>query len=1339
MMKSSFFRVISLFLVLIMLLLQMGLLISCSKEEENTGNDAGDGTSDGGEDTNGESGGNEGNEDSKPGVSDINSLYYLDTMGKPVALANFCKTASETTDAAYNVVASKTNAKFTQMVGFLWNAETLTVLAKTKNAESVSIKLGDYEETFDGIGESAMLSVPFAKTGILPQDIGQLIPLTVTISGGSDSAVFDGFAKLSDHKVSFVSDCTDLSVFKSKVTANGMNLKTTSAGAELVDGGIRLYDLFDSGNGVANTNNLLSIEGITDLDAAAEGYDAYVLEADICIKAMPVLPLGFTSNKSAYGLYFNMNKSSTANSPLFAIVNTDGGLVVVCVGDTADYYSYASIGKNIGDKFHLSATWSGSTLVIEVDGIRVAAFENCEGKRAAFKKQSINIATLRSDAIPTADDDIDVVLSSIYFACDQSEPLLEMVTDSSIFGGRTVPKIDEYIRAAAKPQLKFTENVTSEKYGISAKIYWVSDNTEVISNTGVVTSPTGSGEFVPVTAYIAMNNAIVGEKVFEFFSPGANADKYVTVVEGEEDPFTSVKLRPRDTVYAFDNGQNTLVFDMGKVGKVNKITLSSVKNIGLVNKNFISVYYSDDNVSYEMIDDFSVYQNGHNAYIYNFDVNARYIKVHLTEGSSSKTTKTIINSLQKLLFVEYTEAPLLSTGSFSGEKTVKVENKTNEVEYDKIVALTLKDIGINVTDLKEDMSDIRFMLDGLCLPHYFDGEKFNVRVFEIAANSSVQIKVLYGNKDAQSVENGEETFEIKYGTIQAKRQGSGWQNSIATMPNGDVVKIIQLKSNEANVCTNEGNGSATNHVQLAQFRSTNGGLSWTPVERISGTSHIQQGGGFIVDDGVHSSNGKVRDESGEQKVFYFAYDFNLKQDGKWTHGGDNSGKYWWCKYYIYESTDNGKTWSLVGSPTNAPEYAISYSDGIVLSTADGEGPNVDYVFTTGAMRDEDNDKYTDEGFSTTAIYSKDGGKTWIFSDSRINYTGFVGAANNIENGMSEEAVWEQDDGTLVFYARCQLKEIIHFAMSYSTNGGVTWSEIDDSDFSNVYTTNTQPIIETFDGNPILMWGGNHSLGGATYQRFPWNLAISYDDAETFVDIINGSFGTYIDTLDPAVGQMLHTNPDLTFYEYKGRIGLYMVSQDSLRVLNADEFLYKTKGAYDSFEDTALAEGWQLVYGSVGTAAVGATRGEKALVVNGNTAASRSLHYIEKGTVSFDYFVSNPGHVTFELQTAFNNKPLDEATNKTAPVSIFTDADGNLYYHKNGGKTSGTLEGLKLVEGQNSISIDFDGNTKTVKVTVNGKTASMEWDTNDNYISYFTVFTKHGAQAAIDEFRAVREK
>jgi hypothetical protein len=739
-----------------------------------------------------------------------------------------------------------------------------------------------------------------------------------------------------------------------------------------------------------------------------------------------------------------------------------------------------------------------------------------------------------------------------------------------------------------------------------------------------------------------------------------------------------------------------------------------------------------------MIDNFSVYQNGHNAYIYNFDVNARYIKVLLTEGSSSNTTKTIINSLQKIIFAEYSEAPLLSTGSFKGEKTVKVENNTNEVVYDKIVARTLKEIGINVTDLKEDMSDIRFMLGGLCLPHYFDGAKFNVRVFEIAAKSSVQIKVLYGNKDAQSVENGEETFEVKYGTIQAKRQGSGWQNSIATMPNGDLVKIIQLSSNEK-VCTNEG-ASKANHAQLALSRSTNGGLSWSPVERIPGTSHIQQGGGFIVDDGVHGSNGKVRDESGEEKVFYFAYDFNLYQDSKWTHGGDDSGKYWWCKYYIYESTDNGKTWSLVGSPINAPEYAISYSDGIVLSTADGEGSNVDYVFTTGAMRDKDNNKYTDEGFSTTAIYSKDGGKTWIFSDSRINYTGFVGASNNIENGMSEEAVWEQDDGTLVFYARCQLKEIIHFAKSYSTNGGVTWSEIiDDSDFSNVYTTNTQPIIETFDGNPILMWGGNHSLGGATYQRFPWNLAISYDDAEKFVDIINGSFGTMIDTLDPAVGQMLHTNPDLTFYEFKGRTGLYMVSQKSLLVLNADDFLYKTKGAYDSFEDTALAEGWQLVYGSVSTAAVGATRGEKALVVNGNTAVSRSLHYMEKGTVSFDYFVSNPGHVTLELQTAFNNKALNEATNKTAPISIFTDEEGNLYYNINGGATSGTLEGLKLKAGQNSISIDFDGNTKTINVTANGKTASMKWDGKDNYISYFTVFTKYGAQAAIDEFRAVREK
>jgi hypothetical protein len=155
--------------------------------------------------------------------------------------------------------------------------------------------------------------------------------------------------------------------------------------------------------------------------------------------------------------------------------------------------------------------------------------------------------------------------------------------------------------------------------------------------------------------------------------------------------------------------------------------------------------------------------------------------------------------------------------------------------------------------------------------------------------------------------------------------------------------------------------------------------------------------------------------------------------------------------------------------------------------------------------------------------------------------------------------------------------------------------------------------------------------------------------------------------------------------------------------------------------------------------MGATRGNKALIVNGKTGISRSLHYMEKGTVSFDYFVSNPGHVTLELQTAFNNKSIDAAANKTAPISIFTDGEGNVYYNDRGGATSGTLEGLKLNKGQNSVSIDFDGNAKTVNVTINGKTASMPWYGEDNYISYFTVITNSGAQVAFDEFRAVREK
>ena len=638
----------------------------------------------------------------------------------------------------------------------------------------------------------------------------------------------------------------------------------------------------------------------------------------------------------------------------------------------------------------------------------------------------------------------------------------------------------------------------------------------------------------------------------------------------------------------------------------------------------------------------------------------------------------------------YSCAPLLADGNFKNEISISLKNVSEEKVFDRIFTLSLEDMGISPSELKSDMSDIRFVQGDKYLPHYFDGKSFNIRVFEMSAKGHEEIKVLYGNDTASDVSDGHETFEIQYGTKHARRNNErGWFNSVATMPNGDLLRIVDLTDPEGK-------------VRLATYRSKNGGLTWSDAEFIPGDYTIVECGGFIIDEK-------------NCKVFYFAYDLKVK---------DTTPDTKYCKYYIFESDDNGYTWSSPVSPVGngipAPAWAISYSDGITLSCEDGEGPNVDYVFTTGAMRNT-----ATESFCTTAIYSRDGGKSWIFSDSRVEYK--CGANDFHEGGLSEETVIEKEDGTLIFYARCQIKEVPHFAKSYSTDHGVTWSQITPDTLSNIYTSNTQPIIAKLNKVPVFLWGGSNSMGGTTYLRYPLNLAYSEDDGETFKGIIDASFQSVIETFSRPEGRGLHTNPDLTFCRYRDTDMAYIVStRHQMYIQDVESYLYKTKGAFDSFESGISAEGWKSTSGNpLTTTTMGATDGDLAMLIENDVTAVRSLHYMEAGSVSFDLYVDElGGGFAVELQSAFN-----DTRDATSPIELYVDCGGYL--------SAGIDRKIKLNLGQSSVSVTFDGNAKTARLTVNGEAMDIPYLKNDNYIGYAVIFSEKKTKIAIDRFIAIR--
>ena len=413
----------------------------------------------------------------------------------------------------------------------------------------------------------------------------------------------------------------------------------------------------------------------------------------------------------------------------------------------------------------------------------------------------------------------------------------------------------------------------------------------------------------------------------------------------------------------------------------------------------------------------------------------------------------------------------------------------------------------------------------------------------------------------------------------------------------------------------------------------------------------------------------------------------------------------------------------------------SYSNGIRLSCYDGDGPQVDYVFTTGIKREDAGGVFA---LAATAVYSADGGKTWKISNSRINY---AGGSLAFEGGVGEETVYEQKNGNLILYARCQVNGVTHFAVAHSYDHGVTWEE--DAKLSNVYTSNTQPILIDNDGTPVLLWGGNNSMGGKSYCRFPLNVAYSTDGGETFGGILDISFQTFTATRIAirANNELYHiTNPDIVLFKRGGVDCAYILTTNyRFLVENFSNYLYKTKGAFDSFENgSAEAEGWVPVVDSNEELAaaqptivrVGATHGNYAMHVGSYSKLSRSIPSVTNGIVSMDLFVEKMGGMTFELQTAYNS-----AAGVSAPITLTVDANGAISYSSERGNPKTT--GLFLSEGANHISITFNGKQGTATLSVNGKNATILFrrDIGD-CICFAYLYTQKNTSVALDCFTVI---
>lgn len=830
-------------------------------------------------------------------------------------------------------------------------------------------------------------------------------------------------------------------------------------------------------------------------------------------------------------------------------------------------------------------------------------------------------------------------------------------------------------------------------------IAWESSDTGVISADGVVSRPKSGVEVVNVTATLQATNE---KKIFTFRVPGVEVDKHILIVENDTNPAANPGVTPEDALFTWDKSNNSIIYDLGKVKKVNYAIMQDDDGLTRMYLPETSLWVSNDNVTYTRIEDFKMIQSGRKWYLHDFETECRYVKVHYNIYDFMYGYFT--GNVSEMLIAGYEENVGGNGAKFKTSEYV-LTNNTGEDRRDYAFCISKEDMGITGSD-----NSVRIYLDGKLQYFYIDGQNVYVRIRDLAQGASVTLQVKQSKSDnVLNLADKESVYEVVYGTREM------WTNHLASegrnvfflekgtkFPNGSVLEQDTLFS--------------TKYGVLVQ--STDGGYTWQ--DRAPMENNAPEGG--IPIPYIHFIRGYIHDTYTNR---LFAHLYVLPDPIKDENGVERR----LIKTYIYYSDDGGLTWG----ETNHLPYddqdldklqwcSCIYGDGLAVSSHDGTGPNVDLVIHMGCAG------YGDNGECCSRVaYSRDGGITWEYSESILRLLDIPGE----ECGLSEATIMERDDGVLVNLIRIQTLEAYTFAISYSTDFGVTWTAPGASD---IYTGPTQPISDQFIINgedvDMLSWSGNHCLGFKNYIRTPLNFA-NTTNGETYRNIQNSMFRSVFEVNE--MGRKFFVTNHSAERIDDG--DLYVGWNDSgeqnifMRFTNFDDWYTRTKGGYDSFENGIAAyEGWFAYVGSVDTSWNYATDGKCSMHLKKVYTVARSVPYLQEGRISLNVYASEKTNFVLELQSAFNPQKYSH----TMPVGVEI-RDNEVIF-----EGAEAVSGLKLNPGWNQLVIDINLLEGRATFSLNGSDA-LDMPINPdafNYVTYITIMGR--SEIFVDEVMITSE-
>lgn len=913
--------------------------------------------------------------------------------------------------------------------------------------------------------------------------------------------------------------------------------------------------------------------------------------------------------------------------------------------------------------------------ILKVNPNEFAAYvEKC--RDSGFYDSSVDM-----DACYTAEDENGYLLSANYVS--SNEKMLVSVSVPTMLTKLTYENIclDNPHFALITSKIRLPDTAANGESGLDTYISWTSSNPNIIGLDGTVNRPDFGVSVVTLTATI---NATGEQKVFTLRVPGLDFNKGTMIATNDIAPATTPGIYSDDVQFVLDMTNNSIITDLGQTQKINYVKITELDDVSRFSTTAFTLWSSTDNNQYTQVRDYKLLQVGKSWYLYDFEVDARYVKVHY--GMFDLLESNVVGGCGEMIRAGY-EQVFGGNGAEFKTSEYTLTNMTGKKQYDYAWTISKSALGITGSD-----NSVRIYLGDELLYHYIAGDNVKVRVPELDQGASVTLKVLSSNSaEPMNIANKEFVHEVIYGTTeiwtndQTKDTIARYNLALLAgtkFPNGSVQEVGEILVARNGIC----------------YSSVDGGSTWTVKSSFTATA---AGGKPVPSEVTVNSQGWGIDRY-TGRIFCTWHTM--------PPGETDIFKAEWRQTHFVYSDDGGLTWSYTNIPhvedVTDPRYSVcSYSDVEAISTHDGDGPNIDLIFTSGGSR-------PDLGVLQSCVYySRDGGKTWSGTSAAL-LTGYEG----FEMGASEPTIVERDDGVLVLLFRYQDPDKINFGIVYSTDHGVTWSE---PELSSVYAVNTQPVAHKFNINGemvnVLNVPGHNAFGCASYIRAPLVFASS-TNGETFRNIQN------IFTKAEGIFEYdRNTVTNTSFYKYN-ETDLYLTWNNAyfsgedfkyMRVTDFDKWFTRTKGAYDSFEHgTTTYEDWDVYSGSVTASKQYSTDGRWSLHAERITQFTRYVPYLQNGKMSFNIYVTDkPLKLNLELQSGLS---FEDGLG-VAPLGI--EINDNVVSFLGSKEDTG----LTLQQGWNTIVFDLELTNGKASFQLNGGEA-MAMPVNleaGDYVCYAT--------------------